>query len=145
LSQCSGANVGNEQYLIISYCVVGAICVGLALATYALLRRSFRALSATAPGGRLGGILRRLFLIGIIVPALFGFFSVTFRSCGKETYEAIIADQAYVVAKNQEQLSAALFYIAIALLVWGLIISVGFVLLGKKEERDGGTLRLRPC
>jgi hypothetical protein len=62
---------------------------------------------------------------------------LTFRSCGKETYEAIIADQAYVVAKNQEQLRAALSHIAIALFVWGLIISVGFVLVGKKEERDG--------
>jgi hypothetical protein len=125
--------VGNEQYLIVSYFVVGAICFGLAVATYTLLRRSFGALSAVAPGGHLGRILRRVFLVGIIVPALFGFFSVSFRSCKKETYEAIIADQAYLVAKNQEQLSAALSYIAIALLVWGLIVSIGFLMLSKKE------------
>jgi hypothetical protein len=71
------------------------------------------------------------------LPALFGFFSVTFRSCGKGTYEAIIRDQAYLVAKNQEQLSAALSYIAIALLVWGLIVSIGFLVLGKKKEGGG--------
>jgi len=129
--------VGNEQYLIVSYFVVGAICLGLAVATYALLRRSFGALSATAPGGRLGRILRRLFLVGIIVPALFGFFSVTFRSCDKGTYEEIVEDQAYLVAKNQEQLSAALAHIAIALLVWGLIVSIGFLVLGKKKEGGG--------
>lgn len=129
--------MGNEQYLIVSYFVVGAICLGLAVATYALLRRSFGALSATAPGGRLGRILRRLFLVGIIVPALFGFFSVTFRSCDKGTYEEIVEDQAYLVAKNQEQLSAALAHIAIALLVWGLIVSIGFLVLGKKKEGGG--------
>jgi hypothetical protein len=78
-----------------------------------------------------------VFLLGIIVPALFGFFSVSFRSCKKKTYEAIIADQAYLVAKNQEQLSAALFYIAIALLVWGLIVSIGFLVLSGKKERGG--------
>jgi hypothetical protein len=78
-----------------------------------------------------------VFLLGIIVPALFGFFSVSFRSCKKETYEAIIADQAYLVAKNQEQLSAVLSYIAIALLVWGLIVSIGFLVLSKKKEGGG--------
>jgi hypothetical protein len=129
--------VGNEQYLIVSYCVVGAICLGLAIATYALLRRSFGALSAVAPGGRLGRILRRVFLVGIILPALFGFFSVSFRSCDKGTYEAIIEDQAYVVAKNQEQLGAAFSHIAIALLVWGLIVSIGFLAMGKKKEGGG--------
>jgi hypothetical protein len=129
--------VGNEQYLIVSYVVVGAICVGLAVATYVLLRRSFGALSAVAPGGHLGRILRRVFLIGIILPALFGFFSVTFRSCDKGTYEAIIEDQAYLVAKNQEQLSAVLSHIAIALLVWGVIVSIGFLVLGKKKEGGG--------
>lgn len=107
--------MGNEQYLIVSYFVVGAGCLGLAVATYALLRRSFGALSAITPGGRLGGILRRLFLVGIIVPALLGFFSVSFRSCDKETYEAIVGDRSYVMAKNQEQLGDALSYIAVAL------------------------------
>ncbi|OGP54625.1 MAG: hypothetical protein A2Y65_03480 [Deltaproteobacteria bacterium RBG_13_52_11] len=129
--------MGNEQYLIVSYFVVGAGCLGLAVATYALLRRSFGALSAIAPGGRLGRILRRLFLIGIILPALFGFFSVTFRGCDRDTYEAIIKDQAYLMAKNQEQLGAALSYVAIALLVWGLIVSIGFLVLGKKKKGSG--------
>ncbi len=72
-----------------------------------------------------------------IVPALIGFFSVAFRSCDKKSYEAIIEDRAYLVAKNQEQLGAALSYIAIALLVWGLIIAVGFLAMGKKKERGG--------
>ena len=83
--------MNNEQYLILSYFVVGAVCILLALATYALLRRSFAGLTRAIPGGRLGLVFRRLFLLGIVLPALAGFVSVTFRGCDKETYEAIIA------------------------------------------------------
>lgn len=129
--------MNNELYLILSYFAVGALCILLAFATYALLRRSFADLSKTAPGGRLGLIFRKVFLLGLVLPALTGFFSVTFRSCGKETYEAILADKSYLVAKNQEQLGTSLLYLCIALLVWGLLVSVGFVTLGKKIKESG--------
>lgn len=126
--------MSNEHYLIVSYFAVGAACVTLAFATYALLRRSFAALTNAVPGGRLGRILRKLFLIGIVLPALTGFFSVTFRSCEKETYEAIIRDRSYLVAKNQEQLGTSMSHISGALLVWGLIVAVRFVTVRKKQK-----------
>ena len=126
--------MNNEQYLVLSYFVVGAACVLLALATYALLRRSFAELSRFAPGGRLGLMFRRIAGPGIVLAAMAGFFSVTFRSCGKDTYEKIIADRSYLVAKNQEQLGTTMIYIAIALLVWALLVAVGFATLGKKPK-----------
>lgn len=129
--------MNNEQYLILSYFVVGTVCILQALATYALLRGSFDSLSRTVPRGRLGIVLRRVFLLGVVLPALAGFFSVTFRSCGKRTYETIIADKSYLVAKSQEQLGTSMLYICIALLVWGLLVSVGFVTLGKKIKKSG--------
>ena len=129
--------MNNELYLILSYFVVGAMCILLAFATYALLRRSFADLSKTVPGGKLGLIFRKVFLLGLVLPALTGFFSVTFRSCGKETYGKIIADRSYLVAKNQEQLGTSMLYICIALLVWELLVSVGFITLDKKiKESD---------
>lgn len=134
MSQCSDGNVGNEQYLIVSYFVVGAGCLGLAIATYALLRRSFRTLSDTAPGGRLGRIMRSLFLVGIMLPSLFGFFSITFHSCKKDKYEAIVEDRSYLVAKNQEQIGAALSYVTVALLFWGGIVAVGFLISDKQKK-----------
>lgn len=127
----------NEQYLIASYFVVGVACVTLGLATYALLRRSFAALTNAVPGGKLGRLFRRLFLLGIVLPAAAGFFSVTFPSCRMPMYKDIIADRSYLVAKNQEQLGTGMSYICIALLVWGLIVSVGFVTASKNNKAGG--------
>lgn len=117
----------NEQYLVVSYFTVGLLSFAFALATYLLLRHSFIGVTQ-AVRGKLSIILRRLFFIGIILPALVGFFSVSFRSCSKETYVQIIADRSYLVAKNQEQLSTSLSYIVIALLLWGLIILGAFII-----------------
>ena len=129
--------MSNEQYLIVSYFVVGTTCVGLGLSTFAVLRRSFVALTRAVPGGHLGQVLRRLFLIGIVLPSMTGFFSVTFRSCFKETYQDVIADRSYLVAKNQEQLSACFSYMVIALLVWALILSICFSVLRRKHKTSG--------
>ena len=117
----------NEQYLVFSYFIVGLLSFGFAVATYLWLRHSFIGVTQ-AVHGKLSLILRKLFFIGIILPALVGFFSVSFRSCSKETYAQIIADRSYLVAKNQEQLSTSLSYIVIALLLWGLIILGAFII-----------------
>ncbi len=127
----------NEQYLLVSYFTVGLLSLGFALAVYLWLRRSFIAVTQ-AVGGKLSIILRRLFFIGIIFPALVGFFSVSFRSCLKTTYPQIIADRSYLVAKNQEQFSTSLSHIVVALLLWGLIILGAFIINKNHEitERD---------
>jgi len=129
--------VTNEQYLIASYFAVGVACITLGLATYALLRRSFAALTTAVPGGKLGRLFRRLFFLGIVLPAAAGFFSVTFPSCGMPTYKDIIADRSYLVAKNQEQLGTSMSHMCIAFLLWGLIVAVGFVAAGKKDKAGG--------
>ena len=122
----------NEQYLVVSYFIVGLLSLGFALATYLWLRHSFIGVTQ-AVGGKLSIVLRRLFFIGIIFPALVGFFSVSFRSCSKQTYAQIIADRSYLVAKNQEQLSTSLSHIVIALLLWGLII-LGVFIINKNHK-----------
>lgn len=115
--------MSNEQYLIVSYFTIGLVAFLLALATYYLFRKSIMTLSDNFRS-KLSVVIRRFFLIGIVLPALFGFFSVSFRSCSESNYTKIIADRSYLVAKNQEQLASALFYLVIALLIWGLIVAV---------------------
>lgn len=127
----------NEQYLVVSYFTVGLLSFAFALATYLLLRHSFIGVTQ-AVRGKLSIILRRLFFIGIILPALVGFFSVSFRSCSKETYVQIIADRSYLVAKNLEQLSTSLSYIVIALLLWGLIILGAFIINRNHKIGESG-------
>jgi heme/copper-type cytochrome/quinol oxidase subunit 1 len=127
--------VSNEHYLIVSYFVVALACLVLSIVVYLLLWRSFSALTTKAPGGRFGHVLRKLFLIGIVLPAMAGFFSVSFHSC--EGYESIVGNRSYLVAKNQEQLRVSLSYVVIALLVWGALIAVVFLIVGSKEKKGG--------
>ena len=129
--------MNNEQYLILLYVIILGVCILLGLATYALLRRSFNNLSTAAFGEKLGLIFRKVFPLGIVLPALAGFFSVSFRSCSKRNYEAIIEDRSYLIAKSQEQLGTSMTYICIALLVLGLLVSVGLVALRKKTNESG--------
>ncbi|MBW1815002.1 MAG: hypothetical protein JRJ39_15440 [Deltaproteobacteria bacterium] len=89
--------MANEQFLIVSYIIIGLLSLGLAVLTYIWLRDSFSGTMA-------------------------GFFSVSFRSCSKQTYAKIIAERSYLIAKNQEQLSTSLTYIVIALFFWGVIV-----------------------
>jgi hypothetical protein len=136
--------VTNEQYLVASYFLVAAACLALGLTTYVLLRRSFEGITKAIPGGKLGLIFRKLFLVGVVLPAMAGFFSVTFRSCKKETYQAVIADRSFLIAKNQEQLGACMLYICVALLLWGLLVAIWFATIGKRIENGGNSGKGEP-
>ncbi|MCJ7773275.1 MAG: hypothetical protein MUP22_09100 [Desulfobacterales bacterium] len=130
--------MANEQFLIVLYIIIGLLSLGFAILTYIWLRGSFDEIM-NAVSDRLSVILKRLFFIGIVLPAMAGFFSVSFRSCSKQTYANIIADRSYLIAKNQEQLSTSLTYIVIALFVWGVIV-LGALMVGRshkvKKARD---------
>ena len=110
----------NEHYLIVSYFVCAALSIAAGVLVYLYLRRPFAAVAAAASGKHLPTILKRLFPCGLLFPALLGFLSVSYRGCN-ESYENIIAHRELLVAKNQEQISAILFYIVVAVLFWNLI------------------------
>ena len=124
--------MANEQFLIVSYIIIGLISLGLAILTFVLLRDSFNGIMNVLPE-RLSIILKKLFFIGIVFPAMAGFFSVSFRSCSKQTYAKIIAERSYLIAKNQEQLSTSMTYIAIALLAWGIVV-LGALLVSERSK-----------
>jgi hypothetical protein len=110
----------NEQYLIVSYFVCAALSVAVTLLVYLYLRRSFAAVAGTASGKHLPAILKRLFPCGLLFPALLGFLSVSYRGCN-ETYESVIAHRDFLVSVNQNQISAILFCIVVAVLFWNFI------------------------
>jgi hypothetical protein len=125
----------NEQYLIISYIAVGLISFGIGVFVYLWLRNSLTGIADNLETNHFSLLLRRLFPIGIILPALAGFFSVSFRSCSKGTYQKIITDRAYLIERNQEQLSATLDNISIALLVWCFLLLIVFLMV-RQRIRD---------
>ena len=126
--------MSNEQYLIISYFFVGGLAIAITVAAYAYLRRPLAGLAKTFPNQYLASVLKRLFPAGLVLPALAGFLSVNYRSCG-ESYQSIIADRSYLVGKNQEQLSAICFSLLLAVLGWGIVVLLSMV---TKQPRPGG-------
>ncbi len=103
-----------------SYFVCAAFSLAAGILVYLYLRRPFAAVAVSAPGKHLPMLLKRLFPCGLLFPALLGFLSVSYQGCG-QSYADIVANRDYLVARNQEQLSAILFYIVLAILFWNLI------------------------
>ena len=129
--------MSNEEYLITSYFVVGAFSIVVASLTYLWLRPTIHDLSQKLSGKYLSRILKKTLPLSLFFPALLGFCSVTFRSCSKDTYKEIIADRAYLVAKNQEQLSMTLFYVSVGVIILGLFV-FGVLIVNDYRYRNNG-------
>ncbi len=125
----------NEAYLIVSYVVCAALSIALGTLVYLFLRRPFTVVADAAPRKNLRSILKRLFSIGLLFPALLGFVSVSYQSCGRQTYAKIVESRSYLVQKNQEQISSTLLSIAVAVLVWDVVI----LLLTKLAQRESNS------
>ena len=114
--------MSNEQYLQVSYFVVLLLCVAAAIVVILFLRRPFEGIIARLSRKNFAEILRKLFWVGILFPALAGFFSVSFYGCSKTTYADVISKLPYLVEINQEQLAASLSQIVYAIFIWSVII-----------------------
>ena len=110
----------NEQYLIVSYFAVAAMAIAFAGATWLYLRRSFSGTTQTL-SDNLSRVLKGMFPAGLLLPALLGFVSVSYRGCVR-SFEDIVKERSYLVQKNQEQISSILLWIAAAVLFWDLVI-----------------------
>lgn len=123
----------NEQYLVVSYFCVAAICVVIGLAAYFWLRDPFHRLANALPWKALRELLSRLFWVGIVFPAVLGFVSVSYRGCNTQEYEKIIVDRAYLVSKSQDQVSASLIHVIWAVFAWCALV---VILLAAKRRFD---------
>ena len=125
----------NDKYLVVSYVISGALSVAISVLVYLLLRRPFAGVVDAARRKQLRPILKRLFPIGLLFPALLGFASVSYKGCNHQTYAKIVASRNYLVEKNQEQISSTLLSIVVAILVWDAVI----LLLTKLQRRGSNS------
>ena len=88
---------------------------------YLYLRRSFTGVAESAKGKHFGKLLKTLFPAGLILPALLGFFSVSYQGCNHTTYAEIVQDRSYLLAKNHQQVAAIFFFILVSVLSWNLV------------------------
>jgi hypothetical protein len=126
--------MNNEQFLIVSYWTEGAVAVVIGLTVYASLRRPLAGITLAFRNQSLGLILRRIFPVGLVLPALAGFLSVNYQSCGR-SYASAIASRTYLIGKNQEQMSSACLFLLIALVVWGIVVFLSLATQSKSITR----------
>jgi hypothetical protein len=112
----------NDKYLIVSYVICAALSIILGTLVYLFLRRPFADIVDASPNKHLRSILKRVFPVGLLFPALLGFVSVSYQSCGRHTYAEIVESRSFLIEKNQGQISSTLLSIVIAVLVWDAVI-----------------------
>lgn len=125
--------MGNEEYLILSYFIVAFLCLLVSSAVYLSLRRSFTALVSVLPTRGLSTILKKTLFLGLVLPALLGFCTVSFKGCSVKTYDQVVEKRSYIVEKNQEQFSSSLQHLTYALFGWSLLV-LGTLLLIRKDD-----------
>ena len=110
--------MSNEEYLAVSYWIMAALSALAGCAAWAWLRNPMKRLA----GGvrrELLPLVRSLFPTGLILPAIAGFCSVSYRGCVDHTdYASIVADRSYLIAKNHAQAQEALAYLKWAVVLW---------------------------
>ena len=112
----------NSEYLVVSYFVCAALSIAVGTLVFLLLQRPFVDVVEAASRTHLSSVLKRLFPVGLLLPALLGFSSVSYQSCDRTTYESIVKSRSYLVERNQEQISSILLYIVVAVLAWDVVI-----------------------
>ncbi len=128
--------MSNEQYLIVSYFFVGVLSMVIGMAAYAFLRRPLAGLAGAFASKNIASVLKKLFPAGLVLPALAGFLSVSYRSCD-ESYQSIITDRSYLIGKNQQQISATCLFLVLAILAWGVVVLLSLATRPKQPAPGG--------
>ena len=129
----------NEQYLVVSYFCVAILCLAMGLLAYLWLKAPFHAMARALPWKAFGELLVRIFPLGIVLPALMGFVTVSYIGCDTKDYERVIAQRSYLVSKNQEQISASLIHVLWAVFAWCALIAILLTVKRQLDSRGAST------
>lgn len=138
--------MGNDEFLITSYFLGGTICLCLALAAYAWLRRPAERIFGALHRPQWERILKRSFPTSTVLLALSAFMAVSYYGygCASRKYKDIVSDRTYIISVNQKQISETSMSIVIAVLVWALIILLNLIIIRRalaKESSDQNSSR----
>ena len=131
----------NEQYLIASYFCFAAVSAAIGFGAFIWLRAPFHEIVAAFPWKTARELLLRFFPVGIVLPALLGFISASYKGCNVKEYDQIIAQRSYLVSKNQEQLSASLIHVVWAVFAWCALIAILLAVKQRFDRRGASGLR----
>jgi hypothetical protein len=125
--------MSNERYLILSYFCFAAVCLGLGVLVFYILRRPFGAIVDALPGSR-SALLKRALLLSLTMASVLGFLGVSYTNKGCMSYEQVVKERSYLVDRNMEQLQNAAGWIVAAVFVWGVVMVI--ILSARKGKRE---------
>jgi hypothetical protein len=124
----------NDAHLIVSYVLGGLVCFGIGLTAYLWLRHPFVRIADALPRKAWGIVLRKSFPATLVLFALSGFLSVKYDACGTRSYQEIVTDHTYLMAKNQEQIQEASTNTSLAVLLWAAAIVFVLVTIRRAQS-----------
>ena len=133
-------DLSDVQVLAASYFFNLAVAVLAGLFPWLILRGAFRRLCAGYISRPWVTTLPRLFLLGIVLPPVVGFTSVSYFSCSHTTYERIVTDREHLIAVSREQFAWAFSYGIVAILVWCALAAI----LVSTRDRQSGSPKPKP-
>lgn len=108
----------NDEFLVVTYCLAGVICLCFALAVYLYLRRPFTEVVDAVQKRNWSRCLKSAFPTSIFLLALSGFLFVD-QACGPD-YSQIVAGRAEILSVNQKHVAEGASSIVAVLFVWML-------------------------
>lgn len=128
--------MGNDEFLISSYFLVGLICLCLGVAAYLWLRRPVEQIISALHQKDWENILKKSLPASIILLALSGFLSVSYYGCSGLAYKDIVSDRDYIVSINEQQVSQTLSSIVLAVFLWAVIILMGLLAIRRRTREN---------
>ncbi|HVM81489.1 MAG TPA: hypothetical protein VMU06_20880 [Stellaceae bacterium] len=138
--------MGNEQFLVLSYCLVGLLCACFGLGAYYWLRGPADAIFARLRQSGLDRALQKLLPASLVALALSGFMSVDYYGgCVTTRYQEIVGDREYMLRVNREQMSSALDWIVRARFAWSGIVLLVIIAIRRERKRATDRDRTSPA
>jgi len=128
--------MSNERYLIVSYFVFAALCVGLGVLVYYILRRPFERMAEAITGKNSSVLLRRALMVTMTAASTLGFLGYSYNEKGCINYEQVIANRNSLVNANIEQVHGAALWIIWTLAAWGVVVCIGLAARRKKASSE---------
>ncbi|MGE5111261.1 MAG: hypothetical protein ACM3JB_10425 [Acidobacteriaceae bacterium] len=128
----------NDHYLIVSYFVAFALCLGLAALTYRVLREPFERIADAALKNSRSVFLKRALPVALTTAATVGFLGVnyTYDGCNTHKYEDIVKDRTYMHEKSRAQLAQASITIVQVVGIFSVAALICVIRMKREEPKE---------
>jgi hypothetical protein len=127
--------LSNENYLLVSYFVVGILCLGIGVGAYLVLAPSFAQIAGAVAGGVRRNFLKSATGFLMLFAAAVGFLSISYTD-GCLNYEQVVRNRDYLVRINQQQVQSTGGWVVAAVFLWCIVVMICLVALRNAESKQ---------